>query len=242
MATAKIPDRRVKYMAIAGILISWATFWMFLFAPFGFIAWLGILIYLIVKKSKLISYFILSAWLFVPGCSILSGTIRYFNGAASVKSVGGPEMYHGIDSETRVPSVSSGCIVVGYEPFVFEANNAAVRTCTKLFGFQRGSYTGVFPSKDEAKDIMQTADTVRVLQAEKYFQFITDNQTVELETTDFLKFRYSPVTIQRVKGRIINDECFLFQSIDQDDPDDKPPIYLVDIKEKRLLTRYLLYY
>jgi hypothetical protein len=162
MTTEKPANNRTKTWTTAGIIISWATFWMFLLSPFGLLAWIGILIYLIVKKSKLKWYFILSAWLFVPSCNFLTGTVRYFTGTATLQGVGGPQTFHGIDRETRVSSGSSGCIFVGFEPFVFPANNAAVRLWTNLFGFQRGSYKGAFPTEEEAQEIIKSADTIIV--------------------------------------------------------------------------------
>jgi hypothetical protein len=37
--------------ATVGVIISWATFWLFLLSPFGLLAWLAILVYLIIKKG-----------------------------------------------------------------------------------------------------------------------------------------------------------------------------------------------
>ncbi len=172
-----------KNWATAGILISWATFWLFLLSPIGFLAWIGILGYLLFKKSKLRWYVFLSAWLVVPSCNFLTGTARYFTGTASLQGVGGPQTFHGIDRETRVVSTSSGCIFLGFEPFVFPANNAAVRLWTNLFGFQRGSYKGVFPTEEEAQEIMKSADTIFVNHSENFLQFNLAGQNVKIDTS-----------------------------------------------------------
>jgi hypothetical protein len=232
-------NNSAKIWTAAGIIISWATFWMFLFSPFGLLAWCGILIYLIVKKSKLKFYFIFSAWLAVPSCSFLTGTVRYATGTASLQGVGGPQTFHGVDRETRVNSTSSGCMVVGYEPFVFPANNAAIRLWTNLFGFQKGAYAGVFPTEVEAKEIIKSSDTIVVKRIGQYYEFMSSNQTARVDTSEFYRYRYLGVSIDTVVGKMINNECFIFQQIDSND--NEKGIYLVNIEKHNLLKQYFEY-
>jgi hypothetical protein len=242
MTTQQLTDRRIKFWGIAGITISWITFWIFLFSPFGLVIWIAILIYLIVKKSRLWLYLIFSAWIFVPSFSFLSGTVRYFSGTAFLQGVGGPMTYHGIDRETRVRSVSSGCIFVGFEPFVFPPNNAAIRLWTNLFGYQTGAYSGVFPTENEAKEIIESGDKIIASQIGKYYQFTSHDQLVRVETSDFRRLRYSKASIDTVVGKVINNECFVFQQIGVNEIDEKKPIYLVDINRGKLLNQYFGYY
>ena len=240
MTSGQPTNNRTKFWTPAGIIISWATFWMFLFSPFGLLAWIGILIYLIVKKSKLKWYLILSAWLFVPCCSFLTGTARYLTGTASIQGVGGPETFHGIDSETRVVSTSSGCIFIGYELFVFPANNAAVRLWTNLFGFQRGSYSGVFPSEEEALEIIKSADTIVVNHSDNFFQFNAVGQSIRVDTSDFYSYRSSVSPFDKVIGKTLKNECFIFKRIGN--KDERKTIYIVDIIEGKLLNAYFDHY
>lgn len=237
MAVEQFSNYKVKFWTIAGILISWVTFWMFLFSPFGLIAWCGILIYLIIKKSKLRFYFICSAWLFVPSCSFLTGTARYVTGTASLQGVGGPRTFHGIDRETRVNSTSSGCIFVGFEPFVFPANNAAIMLWTNLFGFQKGAYSGVFPTEDEATEIIKRSDKIVVKRVDQHYEFMISNQAVAIDTSEF--YRYSRTSIDTVAGKIINNECLVFQPIDSEDGE--AGVYLINIKKRKLLKWYSEY-
>jgi hypothetical protein len=237
MTTDQKVKSKVKSWAIAGLIISWATFWMFLLSPFGFIAWVAILIYLIVKKSHLKWYIIFSAWLFVPSCNFLKGSASYFTGTASLQGVGGPETYHGVDRETRVASTSSGCIFVGFEPFVFPANNAAIRFWTNLFGYQRGAYAGTFPTEEEAKALMKNAAIIDVKQQDGYYEFAITEAAVRLDTSDFYRYDYQTGPLGKVAGKMVSKECFLFQRLDSTDSGDKAT-YLVDIKNKKLLTRY----
>jgi len=144
--------------------------------------------------------------------------------------------YFGIDRATRAASTSSGCIVIGFEPFVFPANNAAIIFLTHLFGYQRGAYPGVFPTHVEAKEIIKTADTVTAVQTDKYYQFNTANQIVSVDTSDFYRFGYSFTPLEKVVGKIINNECFIFRQ--SDSKDNENGLYLVDIKKSKLLFQY----
>lgn len=230
-------QRKTRIWIICGIFISWLTFSFFVVSPFGFLAWIGILIYLIRKRSVLRWYFIFSAWLFVPGCSFLSGTADYIRGTASIKSIGGPMTYHGIDQETRATCTSSGCMVVGYEPFVFLANNAAVRLWTNLFGYQRNAYTGVFPTEDEAYEMVKTTDNIVVTKTDTWFRFATPGQEVKVDTIEFKRFHWAPAHLDTVKGKVLNNECLLFQQADHD-VRGNDLIYLADIKGNKILTVY----
>lgn len=225
-----------KNWAIAGIIISWGTFWMFLFSPFGFVAWIGILIYLIIKNSRLKWYVIFSAWVFVPSLSFLNATVRYFTGTTSMQGVGGPETYHGIDRETRVKSTSSGCIFVGFEAFVFPANNAAVRLWTNVFGYQKGAYSGVYPTEEEAKEIVNLADTIDVKRHDNYFEFATGGANVQLDTMEFCRYRHCVGLFDKVVGRTLNNECFIFRELDSNG--EERIVYIADIEHKQILNRY----
>lgn len=230
-------NNNAKYWAIAGVLISWLFFWMFLLSPFGFIIWFGILVFLIVKKSLLKRYILLSAWVLVPTLSFISGTFDYFTGKAILKSVGGPNTYHYIDKDTRVESESSGCIVLGYEFFVFPANNLAVKTCTNLFGYQKGSYSGIFPSKDEAKKLIYKADTIKITHHKNYFEFVLNNKNIRLNTNIPYSDRINLKAVDKVIGVNVKNECFVFKPIDKSNTS-QSSIYLLDIKDKRLIMKY----
>jgi hypothetical protein len=232
---------RIKTLTIIGIVVSWVTFWIFVLSPFGFVVWLGIFTYLIVKRAELRWYLFISAWLLVPSFNFLTGTIHYFTGTATLKGVGGPTTYHGIDRETRIPVTTSGCIVVGYEPLVFSTNNLAVKFWTNLLGYQRGSYTGSYPSKDEAKEILLQGDTIVVKREDRFFEFEAGHKMVKLDTAAFRKFLYWVPRLDKVKGEIVDEDCFVFYGIDNDESEFDRMIFLVDIKNEGLITQYFDY-
>lgn len=238
MKAEQVTNDKTSKWVIIGIIISWATFWMFLISPIGFLAWIGILIFLIIKKSKLKWYLIFSAWLFVPSCNFLTGTVQYFTGTARLNGVGGPGTNHGIDRETRVPSYTSGCIFVGYEPFVFPANNRAVRFWTNIFGYQKGAYKGVFPTEEEVKELLKTSDTLTVQRVENYYQFNVNNLIIKVDTNDLYINRFSNELIDTVIGKSINNECFVFQVVNAASVDSEKTVYIIDIQNKKLLKKY----
>jgi hypothetical protein len=156
--------------------------------------------------------------------------------------VGGPETNHGIDRETRVPSYSSGCIFVGYEPFVFPANNRAVRFWTNIFGYQKGTYNGFSPTEEEVKELIKTSDTIHVQRLDNYYQFITNKETIRIDTNELYIERYYGEVFDAVIGKNINNECFVFQIPDAVIADSRRTIYVVDIQNRKLLQKYFNHY
>jgi len=234
-------NRKPRIWCIIGIVGSWLTFWISPILAFSLMIWIAILTFLLLRKSKLKWYFLLSAWFFVPGCNFVVGSLGYLTGYGVIKGTGGPITYLGIDRETRAPSTTSGCISIGYEPFAFPANNFAVTLWTKLFGFQRGSYAGVFPSESEAAKLINSADTMIVSRKGTFFQFSSSTQMIQADSSEFYGFLMDPGPMDSVRGKILNNECFLVQPIDEKDSVAERTIYLVDIGKQKLLTHYFYF-
>lgn len=233
---------------ITGIIISWLTFGIIILSLIGLIFWVGILVYLVVKKYSIKWYIISSSWVVVPIFSFILGTFLYFNGNAYIKEgFGGCETYHGIDKETRVVSTSNGRLFIGYEIFVYPANNIAVRFLTSLFGYEDGAYNGIFPSENEAREIIKTAEPVVIKYRDGFIQFELKNQKIKLNTSDFYNYgcleQYgfgigTNIKFDKAIGKIINNECFVFQNINNKNDFSTEVTLLVDIKKNRLLKIY----
>ncbi len=236
--TENSANNKIKLWSDVGIIISWATFWIILLSPFGLLAWIGILIYLIVKKAKIKRYLLLSAWLFVPSCSFITGTVRYCTGTATLQGIGVPLTDHGIDRETRVPKGSSGCLFLGFEPFVFPANNAAVRLWTNIFGFQTGSYKGAFPTEEEAKKMIKSANTLDVKHLDNCLQFNISGQNIKIDTSEFYNESNPISTFNKALGLTIKNECLIFQRLKEGNNKKKELIYIVDISKNSILKTY----
>ena len=234
-------DNKAKAWAKTGVLISWTTFWLFLLLSFGILLWTGICFYLFNKKVSLWKYVLLSAWVFVPSCSFVTGSFNYFTGSATLKGVGSPQLYHGTDRETRAAVTTSGCISVGCVPFVNKGNTVAVALWTTLFSYKRGAYAGVYPTEAEAKKLLQTADTISVTRAGNFFRFHAGDQEVKLDTLDLSAFYYEAAPIDKVIGKVLNEECFLFRPTVTSPEFDKIGIFLLDINLRRVLAHYAAY-
>lgn len=224
---------------IIGTVGSWLTFWFFLASPFGLLLWLGILVYLIVKKSRVWLYVALSAWLFVPSCSFVRGTIEYARGKATLQGEGMMSFrYAAIDRETRVPETTSGCILIGFEPFVHLPNNAAVRLMTNLFGYQPGSYMGAYPTEEEAVALMAQADTVRVERKDRYYVISAQGTTTKFDSLKFRKLGYSQedFPMDTILANTMGDECLIFRQWDAGNKGEV--LLLADIREGRVFAGY----
>jgi hypothetical protein len=229
------PDRKPLIFAIIGFIISWIAVWVWLFWPIGIIVWIGVLIYLIVKRKHLVWYIFLSGWIGLPAASFVRGVTHYAFGDAKLRGIGGPEVYHGVDRDTRVPVTSSGCIPIGFEAFVFPANNAAVRMCTNAFGYQTGSYGDEFPTREDALAMLQNADTIDVKLTGKYFEFETSSDVIQVDSLSFERLSiYSGQPLRRVAAVSVSENCFLFSNVNSET--EEPSLFLVDVKNKSILT------
>ncbi|CAM1370937.1 hypothetical protein [Tenacibaculum xiamenense] len=139
------------------LLSSWISFIIipfFWFLPFAF--WLIILFVLWIKKSNLKWYLIgLSSWTILPFLSFCFGINFYFNGNAHLKTTGYPFLGFGnLDKKYRVYNSTSGCLVTGIEPLLHTPNNLAIKLCTKIFGYQKGAYSGFYPTFKQSNELI----------------------------------------------------------------------------------------
>lgn len=87
----------------------------------------------------------------------LDTTIQYMSGTARLKYVGMPDPeFYNIDREYRCRNSTSGCLVLGYEWFTQGLSNATLRFLITLFGFQKGAYTGEYPTEEEIVKMVKT--------------------------------------------------------------------------------------
>lgn len=133
---------------------------MWFFSLLGPLAWLCVLPPLVPLARRRWGV-TLTACLVSPfAASIVFATLRYASGTGYVMTVGlitPPGPY--LDHDLRCPVCSSGCLVHENEWVWQGSNNLAMRTLTRVFGPQRGSYAGAFPD-DDAADRATKAGTV----------------------------------------------------------------------------------
>ncbi|HET7732453.1 MAG TPA: hypothetical protein VFK73_01345, partial [Paludibacter sp.] len=153
--TKQILTRILFWTALA---TSWLTFRLFFIFQFTILLWIFTLIILFVRKSRVRWLLIgLSAWTIIPIYSFLSGTKDYFSGQATFCYVGMPDPeFLNLDRDYRAWNTTSGCVVYGYEPFIHDPNNLAIKLCTWIGGFQKGVYAGIYPDQKETNKLIDS--------------------------------------------------------------------------------------
>jgi hypothetical protein len=92
------------------------------------------------------------ALLLSPMCvSVFVAASRYTGGTAVIEGMGLPGTEYGnVDPTLRCGRVTGGCLVSGTEWITEVPNNATVALLTRVFGPQRGAYTGPYPTDVQA--------------------------------------------------------------------------------------------
>jgi hypothetical protein len=112
-------------------------------------------------------------WRAAVACVLLSppvlafalGVADYCRGRARLVSPGLPgTTSFNLDPDLRCGWATSGCLVYGNEWVTQSPNNLAVSAMTRLFGPQRGAYTGAYPTEEEAVAAVAGAPAVPVSQ------------------------------------------------------------------------------
>jgi hypothetical protein len=94
-----------------------------------------------------------------------SGVVGYCRGTAALREVGLPgTTFHNLDPGLRCGRATSGCIDSGNKWVTHLPNNVAVSMMTRLFGPQRGAYTGPYPTEAEAIAAVTNAPPLAVSQ------------------------------------------------------------------------------
>lgn len=138
-----------------GIGISWLTCWN-LIIPVSVVATIVTIYKLAIRKSKLTKYaIILSPFLVLPMINMGMGIVDYYRSNAKIKLIGYPSPeFANIDHKYRIENESLGCASTGTEYLASFRYNQTVKILIDKFGYQKNSYTGVMPSKNEAKEYL----------------------------------------------------------------------------------------
>lgn len=221
------------------VISSWLTFIFFFTIPFGLLFWLGLVIYLFVKQTKLKWYLLLcSSWTVIPLFSFVSGTKDYFQGKAVIETIGMPNAeFYNLDPDLRLWHSTSGCIVMGFEPFTQVPNNLAVKLWTKLLGTQKGVYKGVYPTKEQAEELIKQGEQMNLSKVADTI-FLKNNQENLFLTAGKYNDLEELRKTNRAKGFILNNECVL---IELTDDTTKKVIMLADKNTGTVFARYYNY-
>ncbi|MFC1706535.1 hypothetical protein ACFL59_06885 [Planctomycetota bacterium] len=93
-----------------------------------------------------------------PVVCFLIGTIGYATGTAVLMGHGLPgREYRNIDPQIRCGRMSLGCVTDGAEFLTAGANNLAIETLAGLFGSMPGGYSGPYPTRVEARHLLDAS-------------------------------------------------------------------------------------
>ncbi len=221
-----------------GIGISWLTSW-FLIIPISIVAIIVTIYKLSIRKSKLTKYAILLSPFFVlPIFNIGMGITDYSNGTAKIKSIGYPAPeFANINHEYRIENKSLGCTVTGTEYLTAFRYNETVKFLIKKFGYQKNSYIGIMPTKEEAKEFLSNGEyqigkielgedeKIKIVNNSEIFQIDLKEQHGLVRKT----IKESEVNSNPKLKRI--DNCLISQI-------NNNWIYLIELKKNRVIAQY----
>lgn len=183
----RINNKSTHVLFWTSLILSWLTFIFFFTVPFGLLFWLIALTILFLRKSKLKWYLIgLSAWTLIPAYSFLSGTKDYFAGQGTFEYVGLPDPeFYNLDRKYRVRNSTYGCIVLGFEPLTQVPNNWAIELWTNVFGYQKGSYKGFYPDKEQTSSLLDSVrQKMNFVKSETFFNFSLHGKNYQIAETE----------------------------------------------------------
>ena len=218
---------------------SWLTLLFFFSIPFGLIFWVGALVYLFIRRNKFKWYLLLvSSWTLIPIWNFVSGSKDYFQGEAAIETFGMPDgEFYNLDPGLRLWHSTSGCVVMGFEPFTQVPNNLAVRFWTSLFGTQKGVYKGAYPTKQQAKEMMSKGEQVRLSKRADAFFLNYRNQSFPLQSDNYYDLDVLEKTAA-AKAFVLNNECLLVETMADAT---KRIILLADRSNGKIFARYYDY-
>jgi hypothetical protein len=231
--------RTVQTVFCIAVISSWLTFLFPFSILWGLLCWIAALVYLFFKRTKLKWYLLLvSSWTLIPTWNFISGSKDYFQGQAAIETFGMPDgEFYNLDPDLRVWNATSGCVVMGTEPFIQVPNNLAVRFWTALLGTQKGVYKGAYPTKQQAKDLMSKGEQVNLSKRADTFLLSYRNQSLCLQSDNYEDLNVLQETITG-KAFVLNNECLLMETTADTT---KRVILLADKSNGKIFARYYDY-
>jgi len=221
-----------------GIGISWLTSW-FLIIPISIVAIIVTIYKLVIRKSKLTKYAILlSPFLILPIINIGMGIIDYSKGNAKIKSIGYPTPeFANINHEYRIENKSLGSTYTGTEHLTAFRYNQTVKFLIKKFGYQKNSYIGIMPTKEEAKELLLNGEyeigKIELDEDEK-MRIENNSEIFQIDLKDQhglvrLTIKESEVNSNPKLKRVEN--CLISQI-------NNNWIYLIELEKKKVIAQY----
>ncbi len=232
--------RKVQVVFWVSVISSWLTFLFSFSIPFGLLIWVCTLLFLFFKSNNLKWYLLLaSSWTLVPFWSFVSGSKDFFQGNATIETFGKPGAeFYNLDPELRAWNATSGCVVMGFEPFTQIPNNLAIKFWTSLFGTQKGVYKGVYPTRDQAKGLISNGEVVKLFKKADTYLISYKNQILSLGSDNYDDLDVLKKTTI-AKAFVLNNECLIVESTSDST---QSVILLADRISGKVFARYYEYH
>jgi len=166
------------------------------------------------------------------------GIVDFSKGNAKIKSIGYPSPeFANIDHKYRIENESLGCASTGTEYLTSFRYNQTVKFLIDKFGYQKNSYTGIMPSKNEAKEYLFNEECklgeVEFVEGER-ISIVYDSTRYQLDLNNqhilIRKTLGESKLNQNAKLKLI-DSCLICQL-------NNNWIYLIDLEKNRIIAQY----
>jgi hypothetical protein len=221
-----------------GLGVSWLTSW-FLIIPISIIAIIVTIFKLTKRKSKLAKYaVILSPFLILPILNIGMAIIDYSQGEAKLKLIGYPAPeFANINQEYRTENYSLGCTFTGTEYLTSFRYNQTVKFLINNLGYQKNSYAGIMPTKEEAKELLSNVEYEIgkiEFEGDEKIRIANNSKTCEIDLSEqhgLIRMTIKESEINPNPKLKIIDNCLISQL-------NNDWIYLIDMKRNKVIAEY----
>lgn len=145
--------------------------------------------------------------------------------------------FYNLDSDLRLWNSTSGCIVIGFEPFTQVPNNLAVKLWTRMLGPQSGVYKGIYPTKEQAEELITHGEQMNLFKVADTIFLNNNEQNLFLTSSNYSDLTELEKT-NSAKAVIFNNECLL---IKPNGDTTKTVIMLADKNKGTVFARYYTY-
>jgi hypothetical protein len=182
------------------------------------------------------------------GLAFCQGVWEYSRGDARLIFIGHPAGSIGrLDRDYRCYRFTWGCIFDGSEWTKIVPHNAAIKLLVFTFGPVRGSYTGPYPTLEEAKRALQAAEPVAIDDF-KQNQFSLGQEVIQLDArvgeqlVEGMRGQLCSFDPPLVTGALWQNECVILRMQEQRDWEEEEPPRSFIVLLSRTAGRPFSYY
>ena len=192
------------------------------------------------RTTRLKKWFIiiLCFFLILPIWNIGKGIIDYSQGDARLKLIGYPSPeFANINQEYRIENQSLGCTFTGIEYLTSFRYNQTVKFLIKNFGYQKDSYIGVMPTKEEAKEILSKGEYEigkTELGGDEKIRIVNNSKICQIDLSEqhgLVRMTIKESEMNPNPKLKIIDDCLIGQLNDN-------WIYLIELKKNKVIAQY----